>query len=332
MITVLLSLGVTFLGSYLVLKRNFKEWSYPDRGFAMFEKSWHKIFLSGYGFGVFTSIIAYLKSDNNANIAFIVGLMAGMIAIAVWTDLNVYKVPSELSDLTTWFGFIIMAAYLGFNQFATFPVMYYTYLPVIYFNDFLTFAGICAVVGGLAFIGFLRIKSSSIAMLSLLVTFTAVFLIGYALLSGLSGLALGAYWHDIIRATLIAYTFLGLIAAFDIFLDYGIGKADIKILYALGFAFSWWFSAYLLAVAFLVGVVLQLLLSIVAKPLNLGYPRTMKNKMLRKLFVRIAYYIKYRKSPELKELSPMATTHIAHATPFVPMLATGLIGGIIYFL
>lgn len=332
MIAVLLSLGVTFLGSYIVLKKNFKEWSNPERGFAMFEKSWHKIFLSAYGFAAFTSTIAWFKADYNSNIAFIVGLMAGLVAIAVWTDLHVYRVPSELSDLTTWFGFIIMVVYLGFNQFATFPVMYYTYLPVIYFGDFLTFAGICAVVGGLAFIGFLRVKSTSVAMLSLLVTFTAVFLIGYAVLSGLSGLALGSYWHDIIRATLVAYTFLGLIAAFDVFLGDGIGKADIKILYALGFAFSWWFSAYLLALAFLAGVVLQLILHLIAKPLNLGYPRTIKNKLLRQSFVRISYNRKYRKSPELKSLNPIATTHIAHATPFVPMLATGLIGGIIYFL
>lgn len=332
MITVILSLGIAFLGSYLVLKKNFKEWSNPDRGFAMFEKSWHKIFLSSYIFAVFTALIAWLKTDNNISIAFIVGLMAGLIAIAVWTDLNVYKVPSELSDLTTWFGFAIMVAYLGFNQFSTFPVVYYTFLPVIYFADFLTFAGICAVIGGIAFIGFLRIKSNLIAMMGLLIAFTAIFLIGYAVLSGLSGMNLGLYWNDIIRAILVAYTFLGLIAAFDVFLGDGIGKADIKILYALGFAFSWWFSAYLLSVVFLAGVVLQLLLHLVAKPLNLGYPRTMKNKFLRQVMVNTSYNIKYRKNPELKALTPVSTTYIAHATPFVPMLATGLIGGIIFFL
>jgi len=332
MITVLLSLGVAFLGSYLALKPNFKEWSNPDRGFATFENSWPKIFAGAFGVAVLTATFAWAKTDYNGNIAFIVGLMSGLLSIAIWTDLNVFKVPSELSDLTTYFAFAIMVTYLAFNQLDTFPEIYFTYLPVVYLKDFVVFAGLSAVIGGLAFIGFLRIKSTSIAMFSLLITFIAVFLIFYALLSGLAATPMDAYWHGIIRATLIAYTFLGMVAVFHVFLGEGIGKADIKILYAVGFAFSWWFSAYMLSVAFLVGVVLQLVLHFVAKPLNLGYPRTMKNKPLRQLFVNFFYNRKLKNTPELKESNPVAITHIAHAVPFVPMLTIGLMGTILYVL
>ena len=203
------------------------------------------------------------------------------------------------------------------------PLIYNSYLPYIPLDAFLPFAGISFIVGLLGFLGFLRIKSR-IYMVGLFIAYVALYLIGYALISGIGALPMDSYWDNIWRAALILYTFLGVVWAYDLFLpSEGIGGADKAIFYSVAFAFSWWFSAYLLFVALLIAFTLQLLLHFVAKPLDLGYMKEVKNHGLMKTIAKVNAK---RKGEEVKE------TRLARAVPFVPMLVTGVLGTVMFFI
>ena len=166
MLTVLLGMAIVFAGSYIAVKPSIKEWSYPDRGFAMFEKEWPKIFAGSYIVGALLATAIWFKTDYNTSAALIVGIITGLLAIAAWTDVHVFKVPSEISNLTIAISGAIAVVYIAFGGVSKLPLVYYTYLPYIKLEDFLMFAGICLGVGLIGFLGFLRIKSWSIAMFS----------------------------------------------------------------------------------------------------------------------------------------------------------------------
>lgn len=323
MLNVILGLGIVFLGSYVVLRPNFKEWSNPDRGFSMFEKDWHKIFAGGYIVSIVFSLLSWVKSDYNIGVAFIVGMMAGLLGIAAWTDAHVHRVPRELGSLTVLLSFGWAVAALAGGGALTMPLVYNSFLPYIDLSDFLAFAGISFIVGLLGFLGFLRIKSK-IYMVGLFISYVALYLIGYALISGIGALPMDSYFDNIWRAALILYTFLGVVWAYDIFLpSEGIGGADKTIFYGIAFAFSWWFSAYLLFVALLIAFTLQLIIHLVAKPLGIGYLKEVKNHGLMKT---IASSKAKRQGVEVSD------TRLARAVPFVPMLVTGIIGTVVYFI
>jgi len=313
MVTVVTGEILVFIASFLILKPYFVAWS--SRGFLEFENSWPKIFMGGGAFAVISSLLAWWKSDN-LGVALIFGLMAGFFAIAAWTDGLTGMIPSEISDLTTWLAFAFMAGSLFLNM--PMPHLYFTYLPLILPATYLTFVAGCV---GVILLMLLTIKKVSFLFwTALFIGFTALFLIGYASIDLLIQLPQDPYWRNLGLNVMDAYLFLSAIALFDLLAGHGMGKADMKLLYAAGFAFAWWVSWYYLFVIMLVAMVIQMIVHLFGKRLDLGRLKTMNNSGLRQLWVN------WKNKDKAKEDIP--TTHVSLAIPFLPILAFTIIGGV----
>lgn len=331
MLSALLASGVTILASYLVLQPNIKNWSIPGRGFKELEPNWGKAFLVSYIVASLTGFAAWLSSDYNTYVAFIVITIFTLAFVAAWSDANVYKVPSELSNLTIGIAFVIMVSFLASANVDSLTRLSGGLMPYVPLENFWLFAGVSSAVALVSFLGFIKIKANLISMLCLWTSFSAVFLIGYALLSGLARLDLPTNWAITLDSLLLAYIFLSVIALFDLFLSAGIGGADIKLFYAIGFAFAFWVTAYNLFIALLVGFTLQLLIHLVAKPLKIGYPKQVKNGLVRSGYLKASRKIKSSKNKELLDVA-IPTHYVSQAVPFVPALVLGFAGSILVLL
>lgn len=329
MINALLASGITLILGYLtVVKPNVKEWGNPERGFKTIEKDWSRIFLISYIVAALAGAVIWLNTEYNTYAAFITITIFTLILVAAWSDAHVYKVPLQLSNLTIGIAFAFMVAIMATANVDQLPRLSGEFLPYVPLENFWTFSGICALIALVTFLGFIRIKSNLLSILCLWFSFSAVFLIGYALLSGLSRLEVSTEWAIVLDALLTTYVFLSVVALFDLFLSSGIGGADIKMFYALGFGFAFWLTAYNLFVALLVGFALQLLLHMVAKPLSIGYPRQVKNSPLRQSFLKTKQKVKKLRNKTLT-LEPLPTHHTAQAVPFVPALVYGFISTVL---
>lgn len=330
MLNMILLLAVTFTGSYFALKPSFAGWSEMATDgsprFKIFENQWHKMFAIAGSAGIGVALLAYYRSEGNPYVGYIFGLMAGLLGLASWTDTQVFKVPAELSSLTKWLAGTTMLVVLLTGSIKLFPSLNPTYLPLFSFsNSFWMFAGISVAVALVGFLVAVKTKGKVLFLIGLMMLFIGSYLLGYGLLSSLAALAAGDYWIFMAKGFLLAYVFLGVAMGYDLFLPReGIGGADTTIFYTLGFAFAWWVSPYLLFVALLISFTLQLLLHLLAKPLNLGYEKEIKNGALRQSFIKAR--------ARLFRIENVATTHIARAVPFVPMLVMGSLTTLFIFL
>lgn len=320
MLNVIIGLTLIFLASYIIIKPRIDEWN--QRGFEQFLDSWDKIFLlAGIG-GVAIGIFAWWRSDYNPLVGFIMGLLAGFFGIAAWTDSIVRKVPSEISNLTNLLAFGFFAVIVLTNT--SLPeVASQTFLPRIGIADFWTFFMVSALIAVVGVLGFIKVKSS-VGWLFLFVSFLGFFLAVYALISWLKFGVVDSYWYNVGDKLLITWVFIGMVMLFDAFFGHLIGGADMKAMYAAGWAYGWWLDSYSLLVIMLVGFTIQGILHIFGKQLAIGELRTIKNGPIKQLWVNI----KNRKLD--KSLIP--TTHKAIALPFLPVLVASFVGGAFFFI
>jgi hypothetical protein len=319
MVNVILGLALIFVVSYLVIKPNIVEWN--QRGFETFSDSWSKIFLLSGAGGILIGIFSWWKSDYNPLVGLIIGLLAGFFGIAAWTDSIVRKVPSEISGLATLSAFAFFVVVLFTN--APIQVISTSFLPRIAPQDFWSFLGISAAVMLLGVLGFIKIKSS-IGWAFIFIGFIGFFLSVYALISWLKFGTFDSYWYNIGDKLLITWMFIGIVMMFDLFFGHLIGGADMKAMYAVGWAFGWWLDSYSLFVIMLIGFSIQGIIHIFGKHIGIGELRTIKNGPFKQLYVNF----KNRKMD--KELIPK--THQALALPFIPVLVTSFIGGALFLI
>jgi hypothetical protein len=323
--------AITFATSYIALQPHFAGWSERDENFKprfeVFENRWGLIFTVAGVVALVSATLAYFSSDQNPYVGYLIGTFIGLLGIPAWTDAHVFKVPLEISKWTLWLAMGLFFGFVFTGLSHKLPILYTTLYPRFDWGTFWPFAGGCVAVALIGFLLAVKSKGNTAFLLSLAMMFMGLYLAGYALIASIetSVLATGdSYWIGVVHTMLIAYVFLGVAAGYDLFLPRsGIGGADTLIFYTVGFAFSWWVTPYLLFVALLVAFFLQLMLHLVAKPLDLGYLKTVKNSPIRQMVVN--------GKAKRKGVEP-ATTHEARAVPFVPMLVAGTMGSIAMFI
>lgn len=332
MLSILPLTAIIYLVSYLSLKPSFASWSQRDpknysERFETFEGQWGKIFFGSWVLATITQISLWFITENQ-HVAFIVGTIFGLLAIAAWTDAHVKKVPLELTKWTVGVSFVIFFSYLITNSTELLPKLDNSFYPSFSWSTGVPFMG-----GALAaiLIGFLlavKTRGRLMLLLSLVIMFMGTYLLGYAVISSIrtSLMLNGAdpYWITLFSVLLTTFVFLGVVVGYDLFLPRnGMGGADILVFYTLAFAFSWWVTPYLLFIALLVAFTLQLLLHAVARPLGIAQGKEMRNGVIRQIFVN--------SSAKRKGLEP-TTTHIAYPVAFIPVLVIGTVGTIIFFI
>lgn len=314
MITIIIGLGLTFLASYLILKPSIPGWN--SRGFESFETSWKKIFFISWIISEAFAFLAWYESNYNPIIALIVGLLAGFFAIAAWVDAQVRKVPAEISDLTFGIGFGILAVTV--LTVTPINIYYPILLPTIATTDLWTCLGIGVGVMLLGVLGFIRIKNS-LGYIVLFIGYVGFVFAGYTIISWLRIAQVGSYWNNVGDKLLTTFIFISVIMLFDIFFGHLIGGADMKAMYAAGFALSWWVGNYYLLIMMIIAFALQGVIHLTAKPLNIGEIRHIKNGLIRQLWVKHKY----------KGQENIPTHYNAIALPFLPVLVTSYIAGTI---
>lgn len=324
-LTTVLGIIVVFGFSYFIVKPEIVAWN--QRGFQQFEKNWSKIFIVAASIAIAVALYAWWQTDYNATFGMGVGIMAGFFSIAAWTDAHVHKVPIEISRLT-----VIAAIVIGgvsILQDIPTPVVYSEILPTIT-NNWLQFLLICVGVTALGFFGFLRIRSTA-GYVSLFVSFIGFFLAVYTLISGIYNLTSDPYWLEITHKLLAVWIFVGVIMLFDLMVGDKMGGADLKAMYAAGFAFAWWTSSYGLFCIMLAGFFLQFLLHLVATPLKIGSPKQVKTSAFRKAGINMRRGFK-KVFLRKEDNTPIPETYTAWAVPFLPILITAFIGGVLVVL
>ena len=313
MVTVTLALVNIFLLSYLILRPRFAEWSLREQAFQQFEKSWGKIFFAAGLLSITVAFFAWWLSEYNPLVGLVLGTLTGFLSIAAYTDSKTRKIPMEISDLTTWVAFGLFATTVFTN--ANLPIVNWFYLPTISMDTFWTTLGIGALVTLLGVLGFTQIRNV-LGWVSFFIAFVGLYIFGYVLISWLRVGTDNLYWNEVGTKLLITFTFLIAILLLDAFAGHLIGGADIKLLYAAGFALTWWMSSYYMFVFALAAVFLQIIVHILAKPLNMGELRTIKNGPLKQLWVNYRF-------KDLDDGIIAPTTHQARAVAFAPALVLG---------
>jgi hypothetical protein len=319
MLTVVFGLSAIFILSYVVLKPYFPAWSL--RGFEAFEGKWPKIFFTSGCVAIAVALLAWWRSDYNATLGLIVGLLAGYFFIAAWTDAQTHKAPAELSGLTI--AVLATSALVAILTNVEMPKVYSEFFPRVPVDNWLQFAGILVAVMLIGVLGFIKISRLSIAYICLFASYVAFFVLVY---SGISWIFINSTNYELqnIGYKLLAlWSVLGLVLLLDIFVGADkFGRADIKALYAITFAAAWWMSAYMTWMVILAGFFMQAILHLIAKPLDIGTTAEVTLTSLHKIWWRIKSV--FSKKHRAKE---MPTHYMAWRVPFLPVLAiTSVIG------
>lgn len=363
LLKVIAIIGGIFTTSYYALKPNIPAWNL--RGFAIFQKSWHKIFLWSGVIGILLAGVAWWQGDYNPWVALIVGLIGGFFAIASWTDSIVHKVPSEISNLTRYFAFAIFVITVFGN--VKLPVLDDALILTVPMESFGVIVGLSFLTMIIGLYGFHKIGSSA-GWASLFIGFIGFFILGYTLISWLAVGVDNLYWNQVGDKLLLTFIFIAIVMLFDLFFGHLIGGADMVALYSTGFAFAWWVGSYNLFIFMLVACAVQAALHFLAKPIGIGEIRTVKNGVIRQAWENRKHKQETKAlnsdkaeghritESEWKEISSVGldtleasinsltseieagkpivitkapTTHEAMALPFLPVLLIGQIGGIL---
>lgn len=320
-LSVVAGILVIFITSYYLLKPEIPAWS--QRGFEPFEKEWHKIFIVAAAIAVAVALFSWWKTDYNATVGLVVGLMAGFFAIAAYTDAIVHKIPIEVSRLTIIVS--VIAALVGIFTQVEMPQLYQEFFPLIT-TSWLQMLLICVGVLFIGVLGFIKVKNS-IGWVLLFIGYMGFFLAVYVLICGIFILTSDTYWHYAAYKLLAIWAFIGVILLFDLLVGGKMGHADIKLMYAAGFAFAWWSSAYMLFVIMLVAFFLQFIAHFVATPLQIGTMRSLPVGPFEKFWIRLKRLFK-----RIPQSEPMPEKYESFAVPFLPILALTFISGILILL
>lgn len=309
-------------------------WSNANTGFEPMKGSWDKAFVAGLVASVLVSVTAAATTGNSI-VGFSTGIMAGLLGVAAYSDLETHRVPLALTRFMLAVAAAIAVASIGSLALGWAPDAGLSgagipspdtqslLLPVVRADDILMWILASLGITALFFFGFLKMPNNRLAMAMLFISYLA-FAVGiYGIFSWLTTLPTTEPLWKASTLLLLLVVMLLLTGAADLFLGHGIGGADTAILHALAFAFAWWLSPYWLFVALLTAFALQLALHLLAKPLGLGVMREMKRGIFSTL---------WEKFKARREGREPTLTYFTRAVPFVPMLGAGTIGAILVYL
>lgn len=302
-------------------------WSYPDRGFRMFEDEWVKMFtVAGAGATFFGMALDLLTSASTIT-AFSIAAVSGLLMVAAYTDMLVGKVPLEISHTTLWTGFFLGLGALTANSFNPEDFQrYYNTIPLLFGGNEWLWIGGGIAVGLIFFLAWLRVKS----LLSLVLILISMMGFWIAATAGLSLAAVGlSQWlgHDEVWRNIFVYGIPSMLivvffaVAFDLGAGNYMGGADSQSMYAAGWGFAGVVGGVVIGAGVFVAAFLQLGLHLLRKPLGLpGKEKAIKRSAGMKQLTKGWYAVTGRKGKELPE------TRIAMALPFLPMLNLSVVG------
>lgn len=309
---------------YLHLLANQANLSNPDRGYVAFHDNWQMPVAWGAGVGSAVGLVAGTTTELPL-VTFIMGVLAAFLTLATITDIVTWKIPAE-ATVPLLLGMVTVAGMsLLTGQADRFPTLYPDLLPVFTFDftwPLIAFAGVVLVLSVLAIL----FLPASIGKFFLMTGYLALVIAVYMTVAGLASIDLYGWMGSVFLPLLPVVLLLSVVGLLDLFVPDGIGGGDTILLYASIFGLGWWLGFYPFLTALLVGFFLQVGLHMVAKPLGIGYAREVPNGMFRQAVMNR----KHKKTTG--SLEGVTKTHVAHAVPFVPFLAFGIVAGTLFWL
>jgi hypothetical protein len=325
MLSLLVGIPLIYILAFHAIKMFIPDWSQPDRGFAVFEKQWPKIFAIAGAAATILAVSVDFFTPASTMTALVIGVISGLLGISAYTDGIVGKVPAELSSITVNSGFILgigalVVNSLNLKEAQNFYQNIYLYTP----GDSFIWIGAGVAVGLIGFLGWMRFNNT-IGLIAILFSALGLWTSAYVGLKSLS-LVLGnqfgnlEFWNNFLSNGLPGVlAFILFTIAFYLGAGDKLGGADTQALYAAGWAFGAIVGPAYLALGLVVAAFLQLILHVVANFIPVGgYMKSMPNGPLRK------WWLKRKWAKKQLEGQP-PTHHEALALPFLPVMNICLI-------
>lgn len=329
MISILASIPIIFILAYLSVYKHIPEWNEPERKFRVFKDDWPKIFI---GAGIIATILALLinvGTEANVITSISIGAISGLLLIGSYTDFLITRVPEEISKMVINFSFILGFGTLIANGLSSPQPKFFQTLYIYPWGQDLYIW----ILGGIAvcFIGFLMwMKSTDVlGIIGICLSAAGLFISTYMALTWVvqTFFASNAFWsYFLLHGVVSMLAFVLVIVALDLSAsNKGLGGADGKALYAMGWAFAAIVGHIVLAIGLIIACAMQLLFHVIAKPLKIGHEKELPNWKIKQFFINLLW--KWKK----REGDP-PTTHIHWAVPFLPVMNISMIATVIAYL
>jgi hypothetical protein len=325
MLSLLVGIPLIYILAFHAVKMFIPDWSQPDRGFAVFEKQWSRIFAIAGAAATILAVSVDFFTPASTMTALVVGVISGLLGISAYTDGVVGKVPSELSSITVNSAFILgigalVVNSLNLKEAQNFYQSIYLYTP----GDSWLWIGAGVAVGLIGFLGWMRFNNT-IGLIAILFSALGLWTSAYVGLKALS-LTLGnqfgnlEFWNSFLSTGLAGVlAFILFTVAFELGAGSKLGGADTQALYAAGWAFGAIVGPAYLALGLVVAAFVQLIIHILARFINFGgYYKEIPNSSLKMKSLQ-------RKWDKKGLEGQPPTHHKALALPFLPVMNVCLI-------
>lgn len=303
--------GATAAAGASQLKKHIPEWD--SRGFYPLSKLWGKTTIIATTAALLFGILTFLQTQNTVT-SLIIAITALFGTVVAFSDSMVRKVPAEISNYMNGIAAIIMLSLIftpvkaEVNE-ALAASHFFPRVPTDSVINIILFG---LLLGAVGFLGFVKVKSNSIAQICLSIFQIGVFLAVYAPTLWLAYSSNASpYLKESAAALLLPMTALGVVWFFSWAVHDKIGGADIQYMYFMSMTSVFVIGPGGVLWAVMIGMIVQLAVHLLANKVGMGELRSVRNGPIAQFFENRA---------ARKENREPQKTKMRRAVAFLPSL------------